>query len=377
MKNYARIALTVAALGSAAKAAPFLAIGDGAELFVTGALGIRSDDNIFLADDSKKIDDIIFDINPGVEITFGKNAPLTGSLTLVDAFANYSDNTNLNTNLFTGDFRAAYDDQKLKIKFNVGYHELNQNTADTQGLIRRDEFVIGTTSEVAVSPLTSVAAGVNFNHLNYKRKGYGDSDDLNVPVNFYYKWTPKLDLSLGYRYRNYETTVGLDSVDHFFNIGARGEFSPKLTGQLAVGVNTRKFGSGTTTGTIKSGDTETLPGLDASFTYAISPKSTLQFGASNDYGSAPQGQQQKNLSFYGNVNIAFDANWSFNGGLSYRGIDYYTRTDDYFEGTLGATYLVNTYVKITGGYVYRSNDSDLAASNFKNNVFSIAASLRY
>jgi outer membrane receptor protein involved in Fe transport len=385
MKNHVRILLIVAALGSAAKAAPFLAIGDGAELFVTGALGIRSDDNIFLAADtvdpvtkkSLKVDDIIFDINPGVELTFGKNAPLSGALTLVDAFSNYSDRTNLNTNLFSADFRGAYEDAKLKLKFNTGYHELNQNTVDVQGLTRRNEFVIGSSGEVAVSPLTSISAGVNFNHTNYRRTNYGDSDDLNVPVNFYYKWTPKLDLSAGYRYRTYETTIGLDSTDHFFNVGARGEFSPKLTGQMAIGVNTRKFGSGATTGTVKSGDTETLPGVDASFTYAITPKTGLQFGASNDYGTAPQGQQQKNLSFYGNASIAFDANWSFNGGLSYRAIDYYTRTDDYFEGTVGASYLVNTYVKLTASYVHRNNDSDLAASTFKNNVFSLAASLRY
>src|SRR6187431_1216288 len=133
MKNFARIALVSAALGSAAHAAPFLAIGDGAELFVTGTLGVRSDDNIFLT--GNEVSDTIFDINPGVEITFGKDAALKGALTLVDSFANYSDNSRLNTNLFSGDFRANYDDGKLKLKFNTGFHELNQNSADVRGLI--------------------------------------------------------------------------------------------------------------------------------------------------------------------------------------------------------------------------------------------------
>lgn len=368
MKNFARIALVSAALGSAAHAAPFLAIGDGAELFVTGTLGVRSDDNIFLS--GNEVSDTIFDINPGVEITFGKDAALKGALTLVDSFANYSDNSKLNTNLFSGDFRANYDDGKLKLKFNTGFHELNQNSADIQGLTRRDQFVIGTGAEVEISQITSVGAGVNFDHTNYKRRTYGDSDDLTVPVNFYYKWTPKVDLSLGYRYRNYETTApgSLDSNDHYFNIGARGEFTPKLTGQVSAGVTNRE---------LSNGDSKSLPGFEASLTYALTPKTTLQFGGSNDFGTSPQGQQQKNLAFNGSVAINIDEQWSVNGGLSYRAIGYDTRTDDYFEGSLGANYILNAYVKLNASYVYRSNSSAALGGDFTNNVFSISASLRY
>jgi len=366
MKNYARIALVSAALGTAAHAAPFLAIGDGAELFVTGTLGIRSDDNVFLT--ANETSDTIFDINPGLEITFGKDAALKGSLTLVDSFANYSDNSKLNTNLFAGDFRASYDDGKLKLKFNTGFHELNQNAPDIQGLTRRDQFVVGAGAEVEISQITSVGAGVNFDHTNYKRLGYGDSDDFTVPVNFYYKWTEKVDLSLGYRYKNYETTVGLDSTDHYFNVGARGKFTPKLSGQFSAGVTTRDFASG---------GSETLPGFDASLSYELTPKTSLQFGGSNDFGTSPQGQQQKNLSFSSSVNINVDEQWSFNAGLSLRSVDYYTRTDDYLEGTIGGGYIVNAHVKVNVSYVYRNNDSELAGGDFKNNVFSVSASLRY
>ena len=64
---------------------------------------MRSDDNIFLARNAES--DLVFDINPGVDITFGKNAQVKGSLTLVDSFSNYSDNSKLNTNLFSGAFQ--------------------------------------------------------------------------------------------------------------------------------------------------------------------------------------------------------------------------------------------------------------------------------
>lgn len=367
MKNIARLALISVALGTGSYAAPFLAIGDGAELFVTGTLGVRADDNILLASTNAQ-NDVIFDINPGVELTFGKGAQLKGSLTLVDAFANYSDNSKLNTNLFAGEFDSHFDDGKMKLGFNLSYKELNQNTVGTRNLTRRDVFSVGANTEVEVSQITAVGAGVSFAHENFKARGYTDSDNLAIPINFYYKWTPKIDLSFGYRYRDYKVQIGQDSTDHYFNLGARGEFSPKFTGQFSVGLNKRK---------LSNGQDDTQLGLNANFGYEISPKTTLQFGASNDFGTSALGQQEKNFIVNGMVFTKLSAEWSANAGLSYRSIDYGKRTDDFFQGELGATYVVNANVRISGAYVYRSLSSDVAVLEFSNNVFSLSANFRY
>src|SRR5690606_35282838 len=101
-------------------------------------------------------------------------------------WSSYSDNSNLDTNLFNGDFVSRFDDGKMKLGFNVGYHELNQNTPDIRGLTRRDVFSAAANAEVAVSQLTSVGAGLAFNHENYKRASYTDSDSMTVPLNVYY-----------------------------------------------------------------------------------------------------------------------------------------------------------------------------------------------
>jgi len=378
MKKTTQTVIALAALAATVNAAPFLAIGDGAELFATGTLGVRADDNIFLA--NKATSDTIFDINPGLSLEFGKNAELKGSLSIVDAFSNYSDHSKLNTNLFSGDFLANYDDGKTKLNFNAGYHELNQNTVDTAlaaggKLTRRDQFQVGAKGEVEVSQITSVAVGVNFEHVNYKVAGYGDTDELKVPIAFYYKWTPKTDLSLGYTYSNYQTTIGQDSNDHFFSVGMRGELFPLLTGEIAVGVDQRN---------ISGGGSKTDPGLKANVTYAYSPKTSITLTAGNDHGTSPQGSQQKNLSFGGQVNVAVDSAWSVNAGLNWRNIAYarFGRTgpheDDYVEGTLGASYTVNSSVKITGGYTYRNNSTNNTnGSEFTGNVFSLQAIFRY
>lgn len=367
MKKLITTGLIATSLAVAGYAAPFMAIGDGAELFVTGTLGVRVDDNIRLAG-SQEEEDIIFDINPGAELTFGKNAQLKGALTLVHSFANYADNSDLNTNLFSGDFVSRYDDGKLKLGFNVGYHELNQNTVDVRNLIRRDVFTAGSKAEVEISQITSVGAGLQFTHENYKRRGFADSDNLTIPLDVFYRWTPKVDLSAGYRYRDHEVDLGSDATDHYFNVGARGEFTPKLTGRFTVGFGQRD---------IDRGGDETLLGLDGSFTYEYSPKTSIQFGASNDFGTSPQGQQQKNLTFNGMVSTKIAEEWSVSGGVSYREIDYYSRTDDYWEFQLGTSYIINENVRILGAYVHRDYASKLRGADFKNNVFSVAANFRY
>lgn len=372
MKKPIRLAIISVSLVAASHAAPFMAIGDGAELFLTGSLGVRADDNVTLSGNAES--DLIFDITPGIDLTFGKGSQLTGSLTLVHAFSNYTDNSRLNTNLFSGDFVSRYDDGKMKLGFNVSFHELSQNTADVRptgpvpSLTRRDIFSTGGNAEVEISQLTSIGGGVSFQHENYKPVGYADADTLTIPIDLYYKWTPKIDLSAGYRYRSYETDIGSDSTDHYFNVGGRGEFTPKLTGRFTVGLGTRDLDKG--------GD-KSLLGLDASLNYELTPKTNLQVGASNDFGTSPQGAQQENFTINGMITSKISEEWSVNGGLSWRSIDYGTRTDGYFEGTLGTTYIISNNVRIIGGYTYRNYSSDLSGSEFKNNVFSVSASFRY
>jgi hypothetical protein len=370
MNKSIRLVLLSAAAAVACQAAPFVAVGDGAELFATGVLGVRADDNILLANSARKISDIILDITPGLELDFGKNAQTQGSLTLADAFAVYTDHSKYNTNLFAGNFVTRYDDGKMKLGFNAGYNELNQNTPDVRGLVRRDVASAGANGEVGVSEISSVGAAVTYSHENYHPANFVDSDTLTVPINFYYKWTPKTDLSLGYAYRDFQANnLAEDSTDHFFNIGARGEFGPKLTGKFAVGYRTINYA--------KSSSQHAV-GLDSSFAYELTPKSALQFGATNDFGTSPTGGKQRNLTINALVTTKLTEEFTANAGVSYRSIHYIAgRTDDYWEGTLGGSYIINANIRLVGAYVYRNYNTDLVGSDFTNNVFSIAANFRY
>jgi hypothetical protein len=315
-----------------------------------------------------------------LELTFGKNAQLKGSLTLVHEFSNYTDHSNLNTNLFSGRFSSQFDDGKLKLGFNTSFSEINQNTGTSSatgaivtGLIRRDAFAAGSDAEVEISPITKIGGGINFAHDNYKRTGFTDSDVLTVPLNVYYRWTEKTELSFGYRYRDTQLdSAGVDSQDHYVNLGSRGNFTAKLSGKFSIGLNNRSLNGGK--------DFNQL-GFDSSLSYELTPKSKLDFGLSKDYGNSPQGQQQKNLSFNASVTSELSKEWSANAGVTYRAINYFqstpSRTDDFYEFQLGGTYIINENAKIIGGYKFANYTSVLAGSDFKANVFNLAVSLRY
>ncbi len=354
-------------------ATPYLAIGDSAEIFITGTVGVRKDNNIFMS--PTKQSDTIFELNPGVQLVFGNSSVVRGTFSLTEAFTLYTDHDDLNDELSSANFNANYDDGKSTVSVNASFSELNQNTVDTlpvvgtrDALIRRDVSQLGSVAEVSVTEKSSISGGVQYNRADFKRGGFSDSESVTLPFNYYYEMTPKVDMSLGYRFRQKWEGIGLDTKDHFFNVGARGEFTPKLTGNFAVGYTLRKF---------DGRSDESLLGIDSSLSYALSPKTSIQFGVNNDFDTNSQGQQQKNLAVRTSVSSRISEQWTVTAGVSYRAIDYYTRTDDYYEGQVGATYTASQNVSVTAGLALRSNKSDLPTSDFDARVISLAATFRF
>lgn len=354
-------------------------VGDNAEIFLTGTLGVRADSNIYMS--PSNTEDTILDFNPGVQLVFGNTSVMKGSFSLSESFSVYTEHDDLNDELLSTSANTSYDDGKTKLNFNASFAEVNQNSVDTRPfggdfLIRRDVFNIGALGEVSVTEKSSVALGVQYSQNSFELGGFSDSEVVTVPVNYYYEITPKVDLSLGYRYRDRSESIGFDTKDHFLSVGARGEFTPKLTGQFAVGVTQRSFSH-----KVARRDDEELLGLDSSLTYAASPKTSILLGVSNDFDTNSQGNQQRNFAVRASSTTAVSSDLSVTALIAYRAIDYYqatpARIDDYLEGQIGATYIVNENVSLTGALAYRSNGSDLATSDFDGTVLSLAASFRF
>ena len=359
-------------LGFALPGRGALTVGDGSELFLNGTVGFQYDDNVFLRTNNTT-SDYITTLTPGLELEFGQNSLAKGSFIYNEAIARYSSHSSQDSNLANVAFNVAYDDSKTKASFGASYDQVSQNTVDARLadiLVRRDLTDVNGKGEWTMSDKTSFAAGAAYDRTDYKTAGFITYDQYTVPVDFYYKTEPKLDISVDYFYRNTSQTGSLPQyTDNFLGLGARGDFTEKLSGEFHVGYVQRHLGSG--------GGNKGLPGVSSNFTYQYSPKTNVQVGISNDFENSATGVSQKVLSGSLGVRTEFEEGFSGSVSVSYRDLDYNTgERDHYWEGTVGLQQQYNKYLSFMAGYTFRNNSSNLPVG-FADNVFSISGSVRY
>lgn len=378
MKNIVRNLTILGCASSSAIAAPFLAIGDNAELFAIASATAAYNDNILLSASGAELEDTIFTFVPGFDLQFGKDSLIKGNLIGTATLTSYSDNNNLNNQLLGIGGNAAYDNGRLTLNANASFNELDQPVVGgvTGALVEREVTAAGLNGELEISEKISVGSGVSYGKVSYTTAGGTDSEDYKVPVNVYYELTPKIDLSTGIRYTHTELEVaGANEFDEFYyNVGARGSFTPKLSGSFSVGYTTRSVNVGP--------DDDGTIGADASLAYAYSEKTTISLTAARGFSnSGSTGQSYENTNLGLSASSALTADWSVNAAINYRVLDYKVapvHTDDYVEGSVGVTYVINQHLTTSLSYLYREQFSDLgAASEFSNNVVSLSISARY
>ena len=374
MTTKSRLALLSALAATPAFAAPFLAIGDNAELFLTARTEVRYEDNVTFSQDTFALEDEVFEFAPGFDLVFGKNSLVKGSLSVYERFIAFSDNTIFNEELFNAVFTSTYDGSKFKGGVNASFRELNQNSRDANlvgRLVRRDVTALGANGELSLTAKSKVGSGFSYNQTDYKVNGFTDRETYSVPVNYYFAITEKVDLSAGIRYRvNDVDAANADSDEVFYSVGARGEFTPKLSGSFSIGLATRDPDAGE--------DSESL-GLDAGFVYAYSPKTQLTLNLSNDFESSSAGVGQEVASVNVGARSSLTARLAVSASVGYQQIEYIgiNREDDYITGSLGVTYSVNEHLSLEAYYNYLDNSTDFAPSEFTANIVSVAANFRY
>jgi hypothetical protein len=370
-----RLALLTSLTASPLFAAPFLAIGDNAELFVTANAQARFEDNVTFSS-SNQIEDEVFEFTPGVELLFGKNSLTTGSLVLQESFVAYSDNSDLDSDLFSVALRTSYQGAKLSLSSDASFRQLNQNTRDVRSasvLNRRDSITAGVNGEYAVTEKSKIGSGISYSETSYKRDAFSDQENYSVPVNYYFAIAPKLDLSAGMSYRKTEVeTANADSEDYYFNVGARGEFTPKLSGNFTVGYTTRESDGAS------SNDDSTI-GLDAGLTYTLTEKTSFSLNLGRDFETGADAQGTETSSIGLGVTTSLTPQIALSANANYSLYDYLSssREDNYLTLGLGASYTYSPNLSFNAAYAYDNNDSDLAGANFVANVVSIGASFRY
>jgi hypothetical protein len=366
--------LGTAALFLGNRAGAVAPIGDDAELFITGVAQASYNDNIFLSNSNAKSDEI-YDFMPGISYEFGKgHALMSGKFAAFEDFQEFTSKSALDANLANVLFNMAYDDSKTKLNVDASFNQYDQAERDISNnnfLVNRGVYHADGLGEIQATENLAIGAGVVWDDTDYHHAGYTNLQTTAIPVDAYFKVEPKLDLSAGFRFRdNLLGAGGISSKDYYYNIGARGEFTPDLTGEIDVGYNRQKMAVGSSTSGF---------GMDSHFTYSMSAKSTVDLGLNDDFGYDALGKAYRNVAPFIGFTTALDPQWSVNGRATYGRYSYLTTTrqDDFYTAQAGVSYIVTANVTLKASYSYVENNSNISVYSFKNNLVAISAVFRF
>lgn len=262
----------------------------------------------------------------------------------------------------------------LWFKYGAGAAKKVQSTDDPTEMIPgvnrtlTERYVYDTNLDAVwdFSPKAGIGTGIRWNQTIYvgdaaKDKGSRNSDTFSIPVDFYYIRSEKLRYSVGYRYGETDVHGSAlnDSKDHFFNVGAQGQLTPKLDADLRAGVTYRETANAdsstgfTSNGTLKwhvTTKTDVILALDSGF-------STSAYGDSvRCLGGA--------LTLKHNFNERFEA--SLTGG--YRNLDYTAskREEDTYTVMVEGRYAIDKFWGLSMGAGYFKDSSEISAYSFDN-----------
>lgn len=381
-------AVSLIASALAVDASPLVSYGEQLDVRFKGTSNLAWQSNLF-SDADGETEDFLLTVSPGFDFNFGRgvsNADLSVE-TRVDVLrydeSHAWDTETFHINAF-GDYSAARYDLKASLSFDETQSSLRDHDPAVKGkLSKSDRTKFSLSGEYELSPKFSFGAALDVSDRKYTGEtaaDYANSVVTAVPLDFFYELTPKLDLSVGYKYtnRDLDSTSGdnsaHESVTHFLSVGARGDLLPKLSGSI-------KFGFSRLDSDYQSQDDKDDSGLgvDANLNWTASPKLSHNLALARDFGSTSNGTRIEESSVNIRTQYTISDRWTSTASLGYTLREYMDESRDDAYATLGlrANYSPSEYWSFGGGYAFSDNDSDAAASNFNNHKIDISASLRY
>lgn len=374
----------VSCLAQPAVASPLVSIGDNADVFFNGSSSLRWSSNIFRDEDDKE-NDLIMSLTPGFEVNLGRGAS-NADLSLVTLYEmrRYVDFDELDTNLFSVQADGSYRSSRLDVSGSVYFREQKRSTGDVNlDNEQIESYGLGgqVNGEYRVSPKFSFGAGFKYRETVYKDPFdfvFADRESFDIPVDVFYELTPKVDLSIGYSYGERESkgtpsgSVAFTTEHHFFNVGARGNLLPKLSGFFKIGYRTSDSSRA-------GSSARSSLGLDADLTWSATPKLTNRLGVSRDFGVGGVGLSTENTTISVSSNYSINSFFAASAFIDYTLREYQNieREEDQYRLGARLTYTPNQYWNFGAGYTYSENDSNSQNRSYEDHTIDFTASLRY
>jgi polysaccharide biosynthesis protein VpsM len=356
-----------------AHADPLLSFGPDVPLFITAAASVRHESNIFLSPQDRT-SDTIYVLVPGLDLqwTGGK---ATFGIAANEQFSRYASNKELNDHLADIASNFGYNGASLTATAAASYQQEDQTSLSLQSSDQTVKHAMANASlntELQVAPKTSVGVGGAFTRTTYPQVGFIDTDVTTVPVDVYYSTSAKTAVSAGYEYSRTVLDTGTgNSKSSFINVGARGQFTDKLSGQVRVGI---------TTNDPEVGAKERDLGLSANLQYSATPKTSVSLNASSGFSTSPIGSTEKVVGIGASAHSQLSDAWAVDIGGTYNSTDYLnatSRQDKFWVGNIALSYIWTTSISFQLDYVTRKNDSTLPFATFDDNVLTFTATSKF
>lgn len=359
--------------------APLVTVGDKLDIFFNGSVTGRFDSNVFL-NEATKTSDYSFIISPGIEMQYGRNTATTFSFLFREDIIQYVDNTNLNTNLSNVFLNAAHQGGRSTIAADFSYRQLSQNSQNINvvgDLVRRNKLDTGILYAYNISPKTDVELGFRYEYehfVNFQNL-FNDRMIYTIPLDVYYKITPKIEIGLAYqfRYTDIDNTVlnqGNNRTDNFFGLAVRGELAPKLTARIHAGATHRS---------VQNQPSDTTFTARGTLLYELTQKVLIRGSFNRDFLTG--GAAQNILNTGGSLGVVYNYSEfiSTDAFLSYSNANYLNspQDDDNYGAGVTVSYTPNAYLRFSAGYIYQNNASNALGASYMANIVNLTASLRY
>jgi len=199
--------------------------------------------------------------------------------------------------------------------------------------------------------------------------------DYSEGLDLFYVYTSKLDLMGGYRIRISSTSLGGDTTDHWFNVGATGGLFAKLNGTVRFGYQLRHL-----TGT--AGENFAHVNALASLNWPLTRKLALAGQVSRDFNTIATGSSVDSTSAALRASYAYNRKLAFDTSVTWGRNDFLgrqqpARVDTFFSWDAGAAYKFNEHLSLGATYTYFRNWSSLSFSDFDRQGFTLDISSRY
>ncbi|WOO41306.1 outer membrane beta-barrel protein [Rubellicoccus peritrichatus] len=384
------------ALLTPSSAAPLVSIGDSVDVFFRGSVSGQYRSNVF--NNPLKADDYIFIFSPGLEVNIGRNSNANIKIIFREDISWYNRFTNQDSQLANLFIDGVYNSGPLTSGAGFSFVQNQQNTASTAGVatgtnqneVQRDLYAAYIKAEYDISQKTYTTGRFEWNRTDYTNNqdfgnSFSDRDIFTAPLDVLYRFSPKLDLGLGYRFRytdvsNNQSNPALgsqtpgDYLDNFVSFSVRGELYPKLTTRLNVGWQNRSFNAA------GLNDDNTISVLSA-FDYEFSPKLDFTAGFNRDFGTGSIGQSTINTGGFFGTTYNFSQFIAVSSRIDVVNTDYENdpsgRSDDTIRANTSVTYTPNVYLQFTAAYAYINNSSNINGASFMGHTIDLSASLRY